>query len=850
MQPIEKYLKKIARGLKKFIKKHSFKHWMMFIFGVGIVLLGIIMLWVSSLEIPDFKSFNENKIQSSTKIYDRTGNILLYDVHQDIKRTVIPYEDMGVNIKNATVAIEDSSFYQHNGIRISSIIRATIWAKLTGKKVQGGSTITQQLIKNTLLNQNRTITRKIKEWILALKLEKIMSKEQILALYLNEAPYGGNIYGVEEASKAFFGKEPIDMTLAESAYLAAIPNAPTHYSPYGKYKKDLDARKNLVLKRMLDLKFITQADYDKAINEKVTFLPAQPMHIAAPHFVFYIKDYLEKKYGPNILDDGGLKVITTLDYNLQMKAEQIALERAKENEKSSNGKNTAIVVIDPKTGQILAMVGSRDYFDKSVDGNFNVATAARQPGSSFKPIVYALAFKDGYTENTNLFDVKTEFNASCGPTGKPLPGHSTTNCYSPSDFDNNFRGPMTLKDALAQSVNIVAVKLLYLVGVDNAIKMAHDLGISTLNDPTRYGLSLVIGGGETTLLDMTSVYSVFANKGVRNPPQGILSVEDSSGNMLEQYTDKSYQVLDPNVTRMISDSLSDNKARTPTFGPNSVLVIPGRDVAVKTGTTNDDKDAWTIGYTPSVAVGVWVGNNDNTPMKRGGSSLAGPIWHDVMSEALKTLPVETFDKPDPIDPSLPPILRGFWQGGKTFTIDAVSGGLATEYTPDNTKKEISITNVHSILYWIDKNNILGPEPVSPQKDPQYPNWEYSVQKWWDSHKTDYKVVTEANVPQSNDNVHTTLSKPSFQINGLDQTSYNKDQLISLSIEPTNQDQIKKVDVYVNNTYLISLKSYPYNVSFTPSQINSIKKENIVRVIGYDVNGNSGETTVPFTVDGY
>jgi penicillin-binding protein 1C len=838
-------VKKLWKKVKKYYKTHSFKNVILIMLALGVLLAGIFIIWVSLLKLPDFKSFTERKIQSSTKIFDRTGTILLYDVHQDIKRTVIPYEEMGTNIKNATVAIEDSEFYQHRGIRLTSIFRATVWNFLTGRKISGGSTITQQIVKNTLLSQKRTFTRKVKEWILALKLEKVMSKEDILALYLNEAPYGGNLYGIEEASRAFFAKAPADLTLAESAYLAAIPNGPTYYSPYGKNKAGLNARKNLVLKRMFDLKFIDKGAYDAAMAEQVVFQPSQPMHIAAPHFVFFIKDYLEKHYGENALDEGGLKVITTLDYDLQKKAEEITLTNAKLNEKNYNGKNAAAVVIDPKTGQILSMVGSRDYFDKTIDGNFNVTTAARQPGSSFKPIVYAEAFKKGYTADTTLFDIATEFNASCTPAGKPI--NKGTVCYSPDDYDNKFRGPMKLKDALAQSINIVAVKLLYLVGIPDSLKMAHDLGISTLNDPTRYGLSLVIGGGETTLLDMTSAYSVFASDGIRHPYQGILSVEDGAGNILEKYEDKPYQVLDPNIPRILDDILSDNAARTPTFGANSPLVVPGHEVAVKTGTTNNNKDAWTIGYTPSIAVGVWVGNNDNTPMKKGGAALAGPIWNGIIAEALKRLPVESFNKPDPINPSLPPILRGFWQGGDTFVTDSVSGGRATEYTPLETQKEQSITNVHTILYWIDKSNPLGPRPTDPTADSQYKNWEYGVQKWWENNRSSYAYITNTDQPTMFDSIHTTASKPTFEISGLASEAYKKDQPITITITPVTQNMIKKIDVYVNNTYITSLKSYPFQVSFAPQDVSNISDTNTLRVIGYDVQGNMGETTQAFQV---
>jgi penicillin-binding protein 1C len=828
--------------MRKFFKKPSFKSIIFVILGAGLLFTGIFMIWVSTLQLPDFKSFTDRKIQSSSKIYDRTGTILLYDVNQGIKRTVIPYEEMGTNILNSTVAIEDSEFYQHNGIRISSIFRA-IWSDISGGKVQGGSTITQQLIKNTLLTPQVSISRKIKEWILAVKLEKVMSKDDILALYLNEAPYGGNIYGIEEASKAFFGIEPKDLTLAQSAYLAAIPNGPTYYSPYGKNKTKLDERKNLVLGRMLGLKFITQADYDKAKAEVVTFLPQQPLHIAAPHFVFYILSYLENRYGVDTLQNGGLKIITTLDYNLEQKAEAVALADAKDNEKNWDGNNAAIVVIDPKTGQILSMVGSRDYFDKTIDGNFNVSTAARQPGSSFKPIVYALAFEKGYTDKTTLFDVKTEFNASCNPDGSS----TAVNCYTPSDFDTNYRGPMTLRNGLAQSINIIAIKLLYLVGVPDAIKMAHNLGITTLkNDPNIYGLSLVIGGGETTLLDMTSVYSVFANNGLRNPDTGILSVADSNGNILEQYQSNPQQIIKPNTTHILSSILSDNVARTPTFGANSVLNIPGREVAVKTGTTNDNKDAWTIGYTPSVAVGVWVGNNDNKPMKKGGAALAGPIWNAVITEALKTLPVETFVKPDPIDPTIPPILRGFWQGGDTFITDTISNTLATQYTPVELQKETSITNVHTILYWMNKDNPLT-QTSGQTTDSQFNNWEYGVQKWWAANSYKYPIMTEANKPTTYDSIHTAQSKPVFTITGIDNRTYKKSDTITISFNSTDQNLIKKIDVFVNNTYLTSLKTYPFTTSFTPGDIGDISSSNTIHIIGVDTLGNVGEQTTSFSV---
>lgn len=835
------------KKIKKYFKKNALttKNVLFIIIGLGVLLLGFFAIWVSTLKMPDFKTFTERKIQNSTKIYDRTGEILLYDIHQDIKRTVIPYENMGENIKNTTVAIEDSEFFNHKGIRISSIVRATVWAKITGRRVQGGSTITQQLIKNTLLTQEVSISRKIKEWILAVRLEKIMSKEEILGLYLNEAPYGGNIYGIEEAAKVFFNKEPKDLTLAEAAYMAAIPNGPTYYSPYGKNIDKLENRKNLVLSRMFELGYINQEEHDNAKSEKVIFQPQKVSNILAPHFVFFVKDYLEKKYGENTLTDGGLKVVTTLDYNIQKKAEEVALTRARENEINWSGSNTAIVVIDPKTGQILAMVGSRDYFDKGIDGNFNVATASRQPGSSFKPIVYALAFEKGYTDKTTLFDVKTEFNSSCSPTAT-----STDNkCYSPDNYDNAFRGPMTLRNALAQSINVVAVKLLYLVGLNDAIKMAQNLGVTTLkNDPDRYGLSLVIGGGETSLLDMTSAYSVFANDGKRNPSQRILSVEDNSGNILEKFENKEAQVVSANTARTLSNILSDNTARTPTFGANSILNIPGREVAVKTGTTNDNKDAWTIGYTPSVAVGVWVGNNDNVPMKKGGATLAGPIWNDVISEALKNLPVETFSKPNETDPSLPAILRGFWQGGETFVVDTISKGQATEYTPTEFKEEKSITNVHTILYWINKSNPQE-KTLGQTSDSQYKNWEYGVSAWWSDNDYKFPTIKESDKPTFYDNVHTENSKPKLEILGVENKIYKNREILSFSVNNKGQNQIQKMDVFINNNYITSIKNSPFILNIPLNDISGLSQTNTIRILGIDIYGNAGEATSSFQLEG-
>ncbi len=826
------------------------KNLIMLVFSVFVLLTGIVIIWASSLKIPDFHSFEDRKVVNSTKIYDRTGQVLLYDIHQDVKRTDIPLEQMGLNIRNATVAIEDSEFYNHGGIRITSIIRAVLSNLFnTGGKTQGGSTITQQLVKNTLLTQKQTLTRKIKEWVLAIKIDRSMSKDKILEYYLNENPYGGNVYGIAEAAKTYFNKNAQDLTLAEAAYLASIPQSPTSLSPYGKNRAKLDARKNLVLSRMLVSKFISQVEYDSAKNEVVTFAPQATSGIKAPHFVFFIKDYLEQKYGADVVEQGGLKVTTTLDYNLQAKGEQFVKEGALENEKSWNGKNAGLVAIDPKTGQILTMVGSRDYFDKTIDGNFNIATATRQPGSSFKPFIYATAFNKGFTPDTVLFDLPTEFQTTCNAYGKALPGHNQSDCYMPDDYDNKTVGPISLRNALAQSRNIPAVKLFYLAGLKDSLQTAQSMGITTLTDISRYGLTLVIGGGEVSLLDITSAYGVFANEGVRNPYTGILKVENSDGSVLEEYTPNPKEILPKNTALTISDILSDNTARIPTFGASSPLLIPGKDVAVKTGTTNSNKDAWTIGYSPNIVVGVWAGNNDNKPMKKGGSAVAGPIWNKFINEALKTLPNEKFEKPNlDVDPkTVKPALRGYWQGNDNFFIDKISGKLASEFTPKETTQEKVITNVHSILYWVDKNNILGFPPSDPNNDSQFSHWEIPVQNWWAQNSSKYTKTTWADKPTETDDIHTSASVPSVSIiEPSPSTIYQPDQKIQLKINSSGNLPIQKIDIFINNTFVDTVNS-PFNFSFIPKDLDNLKQENELRIISYDTAYNKSETTSIFEV---
>ncbi len=694
------------------------------VFSVGILLLAGILVWVSTLEIPDLSSFEERQVLQSTKIYDRTGEVLLFDLYQDVRRTIVPFEEISHHIKNATVAIEDDQFYNHIGIQPTAILRAVISNLREGDLLggQGGSTITQQVIKNSVLHREKTITRKVKEWILALKLERIYTKDQILNIYLNESPYGGTIYGVEEAARTFFGKSAKDVTLAEAAYLASLPQAPTFLSPYGNNVAFLQARQQLVLQRMFEQGFITEEEYLAAKAEEVEFQPQAVSNIRAPHFVMYIREQLVEKYGEEAIAERGLRVITTLDWELQSKAEEIVYKHAETNVDRFRANNAGLVATDPKTGDLLVMVGSKDYFSTEIDGNFNVALAERQPGSAIKPFIYATAFNRGFLPQTVVWDVRTQFSPACPPDSTS----SESPCYSPNNHNNRFVGPINLRNALAQSLNIPAVKILYLAGINNSINLANAMGITTLDDPERYGLTLVLGGGEVRLVDLTHAYGVFANEGVFVKPRSILRVEDSRGNILEENQIETKRVLDRNVALMISDVLSDNVARTPLWGANSLVNFPNRLVASKTGSTNNLRDAWIVGYTPNLSVGAWVGNNDNSPMGGGLSGLiVTPMWREFMDVALAKLPKEDFNQPVINLVGVKPILRGEFLDTSLLLQNLQAGetvDLRDLYTSPN-------SNIHNILHFVDRNNPTGPAPTNPENDPQYRNWEYGVQAW-------------------------------------------------------------------------------------------------------------------------
>ncbi|OGK20104.1 hypothetical protein A2866_01090 [Candidatus Roizmanbacteria bacterium RIFCSPHIGHO2_01_FULL_39_8] len=590
----------------------------------SIVTLSFVFIYQSYLfvkALPSPENIGKINYALSTHIFDRNGK-LLYEIYKDQNRTPIQISEIPDYVKEATIAIEDKDFYNHKGIAIiSGVLRAVRETVLKGD-LQGGSTITQQLVKTALLSPERTIQRKVKEIILALWAEQLFTKDEILEMYLNQVPYGGSAYGVEEAAKTYFGKSVKDLTLSEAALLAGLPQAPSIYSPYINPKLALQ-RRNEVLLQMRELEFITEGTMKNARKDNLNIIPLKTK-LVAPHFVFYVKSELEDQYGVKQVEEGGLKVTTTLDLTIQEEAEKI-LQEELARVKSLNITNGAILITRPHTGEILAMVGSVDYFNPPY-GAFNVTTALRQPGSSIKPLMYSLALQQNYTAATIIDDSPTTF-ASPGTTP-----------YRPVNYDGRTHGRVPLRLALANSYNIPAVKVLNTLGVQNFVQHAQKMGISTWNDPSRFGLSLTLGGGEVRMVDMARAFGVFANQGNKIDLSYILKLQNAHGDMISELSPNRMSVLNEGVSYIISDILSDNFARQLAFGARSALEIPGYKVAVKTGTTDEMKDNWTIGYTPEFLVAVWVGNNDNTPMNRAlvsGITGAAPIWNRTMTYLLK-----------------------------------------------------------------------------------------------------------------------------------------------------------------------------------------------------------------------
>lgn len=588
-------------------------------------------------DIPSTATIGSTTYPQSTKIYDRNGK-LLYTVYAARNQSFVPFNKLPKNLKNATIAIEDKDFYKHGAIDLRGITRA-FYSTIFKKQVQGGSTITQQLVRASLLTPEQTITRKVKEIILSFLVEAVYSKDKILEMYLNQVSYGGTAWGAEAASQVYFEKPVEKLTLAESAFLAGLPQAPSVYSPFGSHPEYGKERQIEVLQQMKEQGYITEAERKKAAGEELKFSKIANK-IEAPHFVFYIKDLLTQKYGERAVEQGGLNVITSLDLDIQNYA-QASVAAEIEDLKNLRVSNGAAIVAAPKTGEILAMVGSTDYFNEENDGNVNVTIARRQPGSSIKPINYATGLIKGYTAASPFADKPTCFP---NPSGAP---------YCPKNYDGKFHGVVQMRESLANSYNIPAVKMLKANGLEAMIATASAMGITSFTDPDRYGLSLTLGGGEVSMLEMVQAFSVFANNGYKIPLQPILKVTDAKGKVLEEYKPPTSpifgeKVLPEGVAYIISNILADNNARANAFGTNSELRIGNYPVSVKTGTTNDLRDNWTIGYTPSFLVATWVGNNDNTPMSGVASGVTGasPIWHDIMAHLLDGTKPELPQRPD------------------------------------------------------------------------------------------------------------------------------------------------------------------------------------------------------------
>lgn len=626
----KKFVNKIVSPIRKFRPNFKSKF---FVFIVVITFLILNFYFLIFRNLPSPKDLDTREPEVSTKIYDRNGN-LLYKIYKDKNRTIVPLTQIPQQVRLATLAAEDAEFYSHPGFSIKGIFRAIVTDIRSGS-LQGGSTITQQLVKNTLLSPEKTILRKIKEIVLSVGVESSYTKDQILEMYLNEVSYGGTAYGIEEASLSYFGKDTRDLTLGEAAILAGLPKSPTLYSPFGQNPDQAFERQKEVLHLMVVNKFITKVQETEAMNQKLKFLPKKT-EIKAPHFVMYVRQILVDKYGEDMVEKGGLEVTTSLDLNIQDLAEQVVSQEI-DKIKNLHVGNGAALVMNPQTGEILGMVGSKNYFDTAGDGNVNVLTRLRQPGSSIKVVNYAYALGNDFTPATIIND---------SPTTYVTPGSPP---YSPQNYDGKFVGNIPLRNALAESRNIPAVRVLVSYGVSKMVEQGQKMGITSWDDPSKFGLSLTLGGGAVKAIDLANVYGVLANYGKRMDFIPILTVKDYRGRILEKNIPNGEQILDPRIAFSLTDILKDNLARAPEFGLNSYLVIKNHpEVAVKTGTSNDLRDNWAVGYNQNFLVLTWVGNNDNSPMNRVASGVTGasPIWNKIMSGILGEAPSIDWKAPE------------------------------------------------------------------------------------------------------------------------------------------------------------------------------------------------------------
>lgn len=802
--------------------------------------LGVILFFIASFVVIPLFAFNlpsPDKIVRregfSTKILARNGEVL-YDIFAEQRRTPVVLNDIPLYLRQASIAVEDKNFYKHEGFDPFGILRAFYNTLFLGK-VQGGSTLTQQLVKNVLLTPERSIFRKIREFILAIQIERKYSKDQILQMYLNEAPYGGTAWGVEAAAEVYFGKKVQELSLIESAILAGFPQRPSAYSPYSGNTKAYIARTQTVLRRMREDGYITKDQEEAALGQLPGIVfQERGASFRAPHFVQYVQKILEERYGERVVEQGGLKVTTTLDLGLHDKVQDIVSEEIAKVEKQ-HITNGGVVVVDPETGEILSMVGSKNFNDPNYDGQVNVTLSPRQPGSSFKPFTYVTAFKKGYSAATLLMDVPTTF-----PGGMGQPD------YQPVNYDGKYRGPLQVRYALANSINIAAVKMLAMVGIKDVLETAYDLGITTL-PPTqdtlnRVGLSLTLGGGEVRLIDMTSAYSAFVNGGYRVEPMAILKVEDADGKVLEEnHPEKGKRVLSEGESYLISSILSDNSARSDIFGMNSLLNIPGRQVMVKTGTTNDKRDNWTIGGNKQVMVGVWVGNNDNSEMLNVASGVTGasPIWRRTITEYLSGKANITFQVPSEI---------------VTATVDKVSGGRASYDFP--TRKEYFIKgtepgddSIHVKLKVCKSDGRLAtPSDISSgnyeekeyfvfkEEDPTAGGgtnrWQEGILNWLAT-LTDPRYHPPTDYCGSGSPVSVQITDPP------DQSSDLKPKFtIKISVESTSA--ITSVELYIDDKREIGFSGPPYSYDIPNDLSSGVHK---IKVKAKDSNNNESERTI-------
>jgi 1A family penicillin-binding protein len=785
------------------------------VFAGSVAVIGL-FAWIAK-DLPDPDNINVRNVAQTTKIFDRTGKVLLYEIHGAQKRTLVELDQISEHVKHATLTAEDRNFYEHGGFDPKGMLRGLFRSVLSGgQNLQSGSTITQQFIKKSVLTDEQTITRKVKELVLSIEIERRYSKDQILKLYLNEIPYGNVSYGIEAAAQSFLGKSAKDLTLSESALLAALPNAPTRYSPYGNNRDALIARQRWIIDGMVSEGYATADEAATAKEDDVLsrVLPRREP-IVAPHFVFYVRELLVEEFGEQKVEQGGLKVITTLDADKQKIAEEVVAENL-ENIKKWDADTAAMAAFDPKTGEVLAMIGSADYFDDEINGQYNAILGKLQPGSSVKPIVYATAFERGFTPSTVVEDIKTNFSVS----GEP---------YEPQNYDGQERGFVTIKEALAGSLNIPAVKTLYLAGIDSFQDFSGRLGYTTFGDRSRYGLALVLGGAEVRPIEHIAAFSAFAQEGVIHETKAILRVEDAAGKELLDATETSAgkKVFDPEIARQINDILSDNVARAYVFGESNYLTLGERPAAAKTGTTNDYKDAWTIGYTPSLVAGVWVGRSEGDVMKKGadGSKIAAPIWNRFMSRALAGSAPEVFTPPQPVVTGKA-VLDGDKTAQAVYAIDRVSGKLATEMTPPD-----------SILFFVDRADPRGPVPEHPEADSQFATWEESVARWF----SDKPYSTDA-PPTEYDDVHVIENLPvvSFlapQDGGtLDQRAFRP------SVSTYARRGVSKIEFFMDGESIGTNVYSPFDATITvPNRFP--KGFHTLTARAYDDVGNAGESTI-------